>query len=617
MNIFTIFQTIKAKLLFSFVLFLAIVGFLALTDFWFDLREKRLANILGTLQNIELNLQTAEKDEYVFFQDETINPRFHKTGKSEVLDRRYKLIAQIKADLKALEDFQEIRTPEVIQQTEKAIQALDDYEKNFTDIIALTRKRGFKDDGLEGDMRDYIHEIENTTASYDMSKLLMIRRHEKDFMLRKDTSYTTKLSQAVKQLANEIKNNKPLLDLLIKYEKTFREIAETEAKIGFSENEGIKGKIKSAEKEIEQNLVLINESINQQVNTLRSQNNWIQLVIIFLGSVLIIVLGFLIIRILSKPISRLSYSIHKVVESNFAEEVQISKINTKDELGLLSEDVEYMIAKVKESIREIREKSYKVEHKHRILMESVNYAQRIQQAVLPKHEIDQYFKKYFMLYRPQYDVSGDFYWFMKTREKYFVAVVDCTGKGVSGAFMSLIGNTLLNKVIGEQGIDDPSLILETLNTEFRIALHQNQNLGSDSMDICLCCFEEPLEGENKWNITFAGANRPLIYSKGWEINELKGSPRSIGGRDIQKQITFENQTIKLKKGDALYLTTDGLMNQPNTQLEEYGISRFKEFLRGMIHLPVKEQLECLNTELDIHLDGAVQKDDITVFALKF
>ncbi len=616
MNIFTIFRTIKSKLLFSFMVFLVIVGFLALADLWFDMREKRLSNISEILQNIELNLQVAEKDEYVFFQDETINPYFHKTGKSEVLNRRRKHISQIKADLQTLEEFQEIRSTEVIKQTQQAIQTLDEYERNFAQIIALIRERGFKDDGLEGQMRDYIHKIEESVASADMAKLLMIRRHEKDFMLRKDTNYTSKLSEAVQQLANQIQNNKPLLRLLTMYEKIFKEIAYTEEKIGFSENEGIKGKIKTAERKIEKSLSLINISVNTQISTLRSQNNWIQIMIILLGSALIIVLGFLITRILSKPISRLSSSIHQIVESNFAEEVHFARVSSKDELGLLSEDVGYMIAKVKESISEIREKSDKIALNHQILMDGVTYAQRIQQAILPKHEIEQYFKKYFILYKPQYDVSGDFYWFMKTRGKYFLAVVDCTGKGVSGAFMSMIGNTLLHKIIGEKGIDDPSLILETLNTEFKIALHQNQNLGSDSMDVCLCCLEEPTEGKSKWTITFAGANRPLIYSKGWEINEIKGSPRSIGGRDIQKQITFENQSIKLKRGDILYLSTDGFMNQPNASSEEYSMERFKEFLRGMIHLPLKEQVGCLDTELALHLDNISPKDDMTIFALK-
>ncbi len=616
MNIFTIFRTIKAKLLFSFGLFLVIVSFLAVTDYWFDIREKRLVNILGTLQDIELNLQTAEKDEYVFFKDETINPDFHKTGNSEILNRRSKLTNQIKTDLKKLEDFQEIRTPEVIQQTKNAIKALDNYEADFALIVSLTKKRGFKDYGLEGVMRSYIHEIENTPATYDMAKLLMIRRHEKDFMLRKDTGYTSKLSGVVEQLSKEIKDSRPLQELLVKYKETFLELAKTEEVIGFSEKEGIKGKLKASEKEIETSLALINVAVTEQVNNLRTQNSFIQIAIISIGSLLIIFLGFFITRILSKPISRLSSSIHKVVESNFDEEVQFAKIASKDELGLLSEDVHYMIGKVKESIGEIKEKSAKVEHKHRILMEGVNYAQRIQQAILPKHEIENYFKKHFILYRPQYDVSGDFYWFMRAKNKFFVAVVDCTGKGVSGAFMSMIGNTLLNKVIGEQAIQDPSLILETLNTEFRIALHQNQNLGSDSMDVCLCSIEASQEKENQWNITYAGANLPLIYTRGWEIHDLKPSNRSIGGRGLHKQVNFENHQITLKKGDFLYLATDGFINQPNAQLEEYGLTKFKEFLRGMVHLPVADQIGCLDTELDLHLDGAVQKDDITVFGLK-
>ncbi|NJO01674.1 MAG: SpoIIE family protein phosphatase [Bacteroidia bacterium] len=249
-------------------------------------------------------------------------------------------------------------------------------------------------------------------------------------------------------------------------------------------------------------------------------------------------------------------------------------------------------------------------------MEGVSYAKRIQQAILPDYEISQYFKKYYLIFRPRYDVSGDFYWFTEQNGKFYLAVADCTGQGVSGAFMSMIGNTLLNEVINEKKIDDPSFILETINTEFKMALHQNQRLSDDSMDICLCCIEHSPDKESHWLVTFSGANRPLYYSQGWDIHEIKGTPRPIGGRLMDKDKFFETHSFELKKGNFLYLLTDGFTIQHNRDQKKFGSNRLKESLRKIIHLPVKQQEEKLTWELEEFMQDVEQKDDITLFALK-
>lgn len=609
-------RTIRAKLLFAFFGFLMIVSFLALVDFLFEIREKRIERILDKLQQVKLNLQTAERDQYVFFKDEIINPDFHKSGKSAVLERREKLIQSITQDLQDLRSFGEINTSKVVQETSNLTRNLQLYEDKFAQIVQLSRQRGFKDYGTEGDMRKYIHEIEESNTTFDMAKLLMIRRHEKDFILRKEKSYIEKLSKMVDLLAEEVQDQPRLSNLLRQYESAFKQLAKLEEQIGFNEDKGLKKELNAFQKSIISSIEKIDAEITGQVNYLRAQNNVIQLGVVIGGGGLIIFLGFFLTRILSRPISKLSGSIHRIVESNFDDAVHFPQIKSRDELGMLSQDVSFMIDRVKASLNEIKDKSEKVERKHRILMEGVTYAKRIQQAILPTYTIEQYFKKFFVIYRPQFDVSGDFYWFTRHDDKYLLAVVDCTGKGVSGAFMSMIGNTLLNEVIDEKNIEDPSLILETLNTEFRISLHQEQNLSSDSMDVCLCKIEKSPDKENYWNITYAGANRPLIYSQGWNICELKPTPRSIGGRDINKQLSFENQSIELKKGDFLYLSTDGFVNQSNAEKEKYGMTRFKEFLQHIIHLPTEEQAQRLEQELDRYMKDTTQKDDITLFALK-
>lgn len=610
---FGLFRSIRAKLLFTFFVFLLITtGFLITADTWFDNKERRIQRVLDDLSNINLNLQTIEKHSAIFFKDDIINEDFHKDSTSQNLKEREKYFKEIQSALGRLSKSSVIDA----QRIDSLITNFNRYNDIFQELVSLALKRGFKDWGIEGKMRIEIHDIEDTDYNYDLAKMLMIRRHEKDFILRKQKSYIDKLQNAVAKLRLEVQDNQKLLSDINNYEKHFLDLTKIEDKMGFSNEQGKKGELFELSQKNNQQIAELNKDILERVAGIRSQNQLALTLLLLLGSGLVFVLAFFLARSLGSPISKLSASIHSIIENNFSQKVVFAKINSDDEVGMLSKDMAYMVSTVQNNIAEIQDQKAKVEKKQNLLMEGVSYAKRIQQAILPDFVISNYFKKYYVLYRPRYDVSGDFYWFTEINGKKYVAVVDCTGQGVSGAFMSLIGNTLLNQVIGEKRIEELPLILETLNVEFKTALHQNQRMGHDSMDICLCKIENHPEKEDYKRIEFSGANRSLYYSNGWEIQEIKGTERSIGGRVSKKDANFELHQVELKKGNFLYLTTDGYMSQNNAQQKKYGNGPFKELLRKVVHLPVQQQELRVNQELDEFMEGAPQKDDITLLALK-
>lgn len=609
------FRTIRSKLLFSFLIFLFLVGGLITIDIWSEAKQKKIQNVLDALSAINLDIQTIKKLEYYFLNNETIAPQFHETGISENLDKRQNKIVHIKDNLQFLSSSKGIQNLRSKENIEILLENVGKYEEEFGKFIILVKERGFKGYGIEGQMRSYIHRIEKSIPQTSLAKLLMIRRHEKDFIIRKQTSYIEKLSNAVEDLKVDVRNNPEFIKLLDDYKKTFLRLAEKEEAIGFDNKKGQKAELLEIEKQINAGVEKVNKIIKKEAENISFQNNIIQISAVIIISLLIIFQAFYLNRVLSRPIGKLSSSIHGIIESDFKENITIEKSDSKDEIGLISNDVSVLVDKVQSSLGEVKEKNKSIESKQTILMNGVSYAKRIQKAVLPDYELDKFFKKHFVIYRPQYDVSGDFYWFSEINNKRIVAVADCTGKGVAGAFMSMIGNSLLDDIVNRKQIMNPVEILNELNKDFRIALKQDKKRNEDAMDISICVIEDIEDKSKHFKITFAGAGNDLIYSEGWEIKEIKGSKKSIGGRNISDQ-TFQNESIELKKDNFLYLVTDGLVNQPNTNKERFSTVRLKEILQTSIHQSIIEQEKNLNEVLDEHLKESIQRDDITMLVVK-
>lgn len=260
-----------------------------------------------------------------------------------------------------------------------------------------------------------------------------------------------------------------------------------------------------------------------------------------------------------------------------------------------------------------------IEEQNKHIKSSIRYAQTIQKTILPvKSNIDSTFDS-FIIFKPKDIVSGDFYWFLKMEvDNYiFIAAVDCTGHGVPGAFMSLIGNRLLNEIVGERNIYSPKEILERLNKNVVKALKQQQSDNNDGMDLCLARIE-PLD-DNKHKLTFSGAKRPLYFhhSKDNITGLLKGDRKSIGGvRARRSNVTFTNQEIILEQNDIFYLTSDGMIDQNDPNRKRYGSTNFMKLIRSIANKPLTDQKHIIESELAAFQKNEDQRDDITILGLQ-
>ncbi len=247
---------------------------------------------------------------------------------------------------------------------------------------------------------------------------------------------------------------------------------------------------------------------------------------------------------------------------------------------------------------------------------SIQYAKNIQRAILPVDKELKRFFEYFIIYRPKDVVSGDFYWYAEINSTLYIAVIDCTGHGVPGAFMSMIGNRLFNEIVLVNKINDPATILTILNVKVIEALKQKESDNSDGMDVCLIAINNK---NDQKKLTFSGAKRPLLVYKEntSEFIEIKGDRHSIGGfkKDEESKI-FTAHELTIEKNDIIYLSSDGLIDQNNENRKRFGSKKLKEVIEKNISESLTIQQQAIEKELNTFQGNAEQRDDITLIGFK-
>lgn len=254
--------------------------------------------------------------------------------------------------------------------------------------------------------------------------------------------------------------------------------------------------------------------------------------------------------------------------------------------------------------------------KNKKITESINYALRIQQSVLfTEAQVAKLLPDSFILYQPLDIVSGDFYWVSKIDNKIVVAVIDCTGHGVPGAFMSLIGNTLLNQIVNEKKITGASQILTALNEGIIEALRQKESEinNQDGMDMSLCVIDTTTK-----KVECAGAMNPIYLVKNNEVITLEASLKAIGGVEKRKKtFEFESQTIQLEKNDAVYLTSDGYMDQfGGPEKTKFNLPQFKSLLLSITNKSMRDQKAIFDKTLKDWRGAEKQIDDVLVVGFR-
>lgn len=261
----------------------------------------------------------------------------------------------------------------------------------------------------------------------------------------------------------------------------------------------------------------------------------------------------------------------------------------------------------------LAEKNEMIEARNRDIIDSINYAKRIQETILPPEKlVKKNIEHSFVLYKPKDIVSGDFYFVHEVNNKILFAVVDCTGHGVPGAFVSIVGHNALTRSVNEFGLTRPSEILENLNTLVENSFSSENEKGiNDGMDIAFCSLDQ-----HQLKLEYAGANNPLYIIRKGKLMEIKADKQPIGHFEYRKP--FTNHEIDLEPYDAIYIFSDGYADQfgGGGNGKKFKQSRFKELLMSIQQETMVEQKRIINETFEQWKGNQDQLDDVCIIGLK-
>jgi serine phosphatase RsbU (regulator of sigma subunit) len=293
--------------------------------------------------------------------------------------------------------------------------------------------------------------------------------------------------------------------------------------------------------------------------------------------------------------------------------------NLNHQLAELNQEYQAANEELCQTLEIIREQNQTISFKNQKITSSLTYAKRIQEAILPLPELLHKClgkNNFFILYMPKDIVSGDFYWVEKNEKYTMLTVADCTGHGIPGAFMSMIGTQLLHEIIVQKQVYMPNQVLMYLNDAMRRVLKQEATMNKDGMEMIMLTIDHQYQ-----KILYAGAMNPLFYVKHTapennELIEIKATKRPIGGYEQDEVIEYELHTINLDVPTTLYLSTDGFQDQFGGVANRKFMARvFKELLATINNCPITQQYEMLQNAIENWIGTRDQTDDITVMGM--
>jgi ABC-type phosphate transport system substrate-binding protein/serine phosphatase RsbU (regulator of sigma subunit) len=338
---------------------------------------------------------------------------------------------------------------------------------------------------------------------------------------------------------------------------------------------------------------------------------------------MVIVLSIIFARSISKPVKTLTLQASNLAKGNLDDSIHIAQ---SDEIGILADNFEKMRLSLKILVTDLNElnqsleqkviaRTRKIEEQRINITDSIHYASRIQRALLTPHEeLHKLLPSYFILNKPKDIVSGDYYWVSNTDNGVIVAVADCTGHGVPGAFMSILGISFLNEIVSKSEIIVANEVLNELREYLIKTLHQSGEKGeaNDGMEVALCV----VNFDSK-KLQYAGAFRPLYLIRDKELNEIKGDSMPIGLYS-DENTSFQNQEFQFKENDIIYMFSDGYVDQlggPNRKT--FRSKNFKQLLLNIHQKPLEEQEAILEKEYEEWKRDMEQIDDIMVMGIRF
>ncbi len=412
------------------------------------------------------------------------------------------------------------------------------------------------------------------------------------------------------ELAKDKSLNETQKQILQSYLVSLEELMNTNAKVFEYNQQQTKNRLEmmrsfvSAKNKMDEELLREMEKEKQEMESDFRKNIWaISAVAAVLG--LLVIASLAVLRYVNTQKKKI-----EVANKNLA--IATQQLSEKvDEINQKNEEMSVQA----ENLQKINQELHK---KDANITASLNYAQRLQKSTFPDISlIKQAIPNFFVFFRPRDIVSGDFYWFSEKtnpvtgHKQAFLIAADCTGHGVPGAFMSMVGDALLDKIINTQGVDSPDMILADLHTGIRYMLNQEENANNDGMDMGVCVIDKT----NK-TLAYAGAKTPLLYIQDGQLHTIKGTMKSLGGLQF-KENEFTKHTISIDQPTTCYMFSDGFHDQFGGETnKKYSKQRLSELLLSIHQEDFEHQRETLSNEFDNWKKDTKQIDDVLVMGFK-
>lgn len=432
-------------------------------------------------------------------------------------------------------------------------------------ILNDISKIGFKEFGYIGKMREVIHQVEEEFPQFDQ-QILSLRRHEKDYIMRNDENYAESLHQEISDWQAR-GNCPPELTQYLQYFDSVRSriqllfaLPNRNHYSNWSLNmSNVQADLRRSRGEfIRESYALSNDSLNMQYII-----SGIAFLALIIGSIYIV-------RNITIQVSRLQRSMNEFISSNYQAYESISHQLPKNEIGQISIQFLKMARKIKWDVHlledrvlrrttALHEKNLQLEKQHAEMMDSLRYAQKLQESLLvSRKQLAQHFEQVHVHYTPKNLVGGDFYWMKSFREngseKILFALADCTGHGVPGALLSVLGMNTLDELFAD-GIRTPNELLDSLRKTILRRISSEEEQRMDGMDIAIFCLDK-----RSRELHFSGAQMPLWIVRNSEVIELNGERVPIGFT-YMNHLEFKSQHILLEEDDKLIVFTDGIVDQ--------------------------------------------------------
>ena len=391
------------------------------------------------------------------------------------------------------------------------------------------------------------------------------------------------------------------------YEKAYEyyRLYVTESDATFQE--GLEARDKEIE-EIERKKQQKEREFNLQQKIIQEEEQLNRLIQIIFAGILIFVIVIALI---------LYRSNHNNIKKNQLLAQQKNEIESKNkEILKKNNDIEKAFVEIEQKNQDVQIAFEEIERKNKDITASINYAKRIQNAMLPPQEaIKAEIPDYFILFRARDIVSGDFYFFSKLEdEKVIIAAIDCTGHGVPGAFMSMVGNDYLNQIINQQQETSPDVILQKLHESIVNNFRQRETENRDGMDAALCVIDKKTK-----TLEFAGASRPIIYIFQHELQDIQSSRLPVGGYQNDAERFFEKQSFPICQDEPsmFYIFSDGYQDQfGGPKGRKFAKKKLIKLLHEIHQKPLTEQKEILEKTLEDWMGDSRQMDDILVIGFR-